>query len=355
MSAAYMRMFWGDFLKNTMHLTSAEVGVYCLLIAHYFEQGSLPDDDRRLARIARLPVPNWKKMRPTMEDFFEPGWRHARVDEEIAESRKKADRASRNARTRWNLATTTPIPDTTHGKEFDASITGQKLIKTMDDLCDSIATAMPQPCSSESESESVDSGVSRARPKTRDEFLRMEVELREAAGLEASPAFGLCDLSYIGGLIDRGFDFEIDILPAIRATKRGASVSTWKFFEGPILRAKANREAGMTAPLPSAATSSARVKSYLPVNWDFDEGQKQFAQTCGLREEQLNTLRQEIAAWGTTQARDDWDAQIRGKIAAINEQNRKAKADAEERETIKRDQEAKLSASMARYRERASG
>jgi uncharacterized protein YdaU (DUF1376 family) len=79
----WMPLYIPDFLADTVHLTAAESGAYLCLIMDYWLHDSLPDDDRQLAAIARLPVPAWRKMRPTIQAFFHDGWHHKRIDAEL--------------------------------------------------------------------------------------------------------------------------------------------------------------------------------------------------------------------------------------------------------------------------------
>ena len=78
-----MPLYIPDFLADTMHLSAAETGAYLCLIMDYWLHDGLPDDDNKLAQIARLPIKSWRMMRPTIEAFFRPGWRHKRIDAEI--------------------------------------------------------------------------------------------------------------------------------------------------------------------------------------------------------------------------------------------------------------------------------
>ena len=46
--------FWiGDFLGDTAHLNAAETGAYVLLMSHLWLNATLPDENRKLARITR--------------------------------------------------------------------------------------------------------------------------------------------------------------------------------------------------------------------------------------------------------------------------------------------------------------
>jgi uncharacterized protein YdaU (DUF1376 family) len=85
---AYMPIYWGDYLADTAHLSRDEHGAYLLLIAQYWQrQAPLPDDDRKLAKMARATPEEWSgHLRDTLEEFFtiENGvWRQKRLDAEI--------------------------------------------------------------------------------------------------------------------------------------------------------------------------------------------------------------------------------------------------------------------------------
>lgn len=92
MSRAWMPLYVADYLADTGHLTAAEHGAYLLLIMHYWSSGALPDDDRKLARIARLSDREWKSARPTIVEFFSDGWRHERIEAELAEANDAYER-----------------------------------------------------------------------------------------------------------------------------------------------------------------------------------------------------------------------------------------------------------------------
>jgi uncharacterized protein YdaU (DUF1376 family) len=50
---------------------------------HYWRKGDLPDDDRQLSKITKLPLKTWCEYRPTLQDFFYEGWKHKRIDAEL--------------------------------------------------------------------------------------------------------------------------------------------------------------------------------------------------------------------------------------------------------------------------------
>jgi uncharacterized protein YdaU (DUF1376 family) len=85
-----MPLYVADYLRDTQHLSAAENGAYLLLIMHYWNTGSLPTDERQLQRIARMTAREWANSRATIAAFFDPGWRHQRIENELAKSALKS-------------------------------------------------------------------------------------------------------------------------------------------------------------------------------------------------------------------------------------------------------------------------
>lgn len=77
----------GDYMRDTGHLRAPEHGAYLMLLFHYWSTGSLPDDGRQLAAIARMSPAEWRRARSIIEPFFDPGWRHGRVEKDLATAR----------------------------------------------------------------------------------------------------------------------------------------------------------------------------------------------------------------------------------------------------------------------------
>lgn len=115
----WMPIYWGDYFKDTGHLSTLEHGGYLLLIGHYWSTGrALPDDDDRLAQISRQPVAQWRKMRATIAEFFivQSGkWHHKRVEEELTNAfnfiEKQRENGAKGGRPR-NPTETHPITQT---------------------------------------------------------------------------------------------------------------------------------------------------------------------------------------------------------------------------------------------------
>lgn len=77
----------GEFLAETAHLTTLQVGAYTLLLIHYWHKRGLPADDKLLARIARLRLDRWNEIRTALQPFFkitEMGWTNDALDAELA-------------------------------------------------------------------------------------------------------------------------------------------------------------------------------------------------------------------------------------------------------------------------------
>lgn len=105
----WMPLYVGDYLADTMHLTTAEHGAYVLLLMHSWRTGPLPDDDSRLAAIVRADAAAWRRMAPTIRAFFDvtdAGLVQRRLERVRSEQggkveqRRAAGRASAEARRR---------------------------------------------------------------------------------------------------------------------------------------------------------------------------------------------------------------------------------------------------------------
>lgn len=81
---AAIPLFADAYLADTMHLSTEEHGAYLLLLMAAWRQDdcSLPNDDRKLARIAGLSVRKWSSARTSIEFLFDvsgTSWRPRRV------------------------------------------------------------------------------------------------------------------------------------------------------------------------------------------------------------------------------------------------------------------------------------
>src|SRR5215207_7110090 len=88
---AYMPFYPADYLADTQHLSLEQHGAYLLLILAYWRHGNLPTDEQKLARIAHMSPVKWKAHRDTLAQLFGSGWRHKRIEKELAKANLKND------------------------------------------------------------------------------------------------------------------------------------------------------------------------------------------------------------------------------------------------------------------------
>lgn len=106
---AWMPLWIGAYLADTMKLTTLQHGAYLLLlIAYWRERGPLADDDEELASTIKASAKEWRTLRPKLERFFtiEDGvWRHGRADQELAKAQghkaKASAKGKAGAQARW--------------------------------------------------------------------------------------------------------------------------------------------------------------------------------------------------------------------------------------------------------------
>jgi uncharacterized protein YdaU (DUF1376 family) len=104
----WMPVFIGDYLADTMHLSTEQHGAYLLLLFHLWRRGTLHDDDGSLAQITGLSRNAWSQARPVLAEFFQIHdglWRHGRVERErirvTAKQLSNSKQAKLAAARRW--------------------------------------------------------------------------------------------------------------------------------------------------------------------------------------------------------------------------------------------------------------
>lgn len=71
MSAPFMQLYVADYLGDTRHLTTEQHGAYLLLLMTMWRSdGRLPNDDKKLARIAGCTPSRWTKIKDDVLEFF---------------------------------------------------------------------------------------------------------------------------------------------------------------------------------------------------------------------------------------------------------------------------------------------
>ena len=100
----WMPMYWGDYVKDTLHLNTFQHGCYMLLIAAYWIRGGpLPDDPKYLARVCRTTADKLARYgNPVLAMFCcrDGLLVHKRVEKELLRSSVRSASASASAQQR---------------------------------------------------------------------------------------------------------------------------------------------------------------------------------------------------------------------------------------------------------------
>jgi uncharacterized protein YdaU (DUF1376 family) len=223
MNRPWMPFYVPDYLGDTGHLSTLEHGAYMLLIMHYWMNGGLPEKEAQLARIVRLSVPEWQEIAPTLRAFFHDGWKHKRVEEELADSAARYERRAKAGKKGGDAKAGNPP----HPSNATAML-DQEASNAVATRGTRQPQLQPQPHCSDEQRRS-------AHTRTREDLDHIEDRCREAAGAQrdrnAAPA--LRDLRPILAWLDAGFSLEEDILPVIRA-KAPRSLGSWAYFAGAL-------------------------------------------------------------------------------------------------------------------------
>ena len=95
MNPPKMPIHIGDLLRDTGHLRALLMGAYMLLLMHHWSTGELPTDDDQLSAIARLSPAEWRKAKPILIKFFDEGWHHGRVEEDLAAAKASYEKRAK--------------------------------------------------------------------------------------------------------------------------------------------------------------------------------------------------------------------------------------------------------------------
>ena len=98
-----MQLYVSDFVGDTLQLSTEQIGAYMLiLMAMWNAGGRLPDDDAKLARVARLSLKRWRAISGDLLTFFERESGeigHKRLTRELHKAQGKSEaRAAAGAR-----------------------------------------------------------------------------------------------------------------------------------------------------------------------------------------------------------------------------------------------------------------
>ncbi len=122
MKRPWMPLYIADYLRKTTHLGALESGAYLHLIMDYWQNDGLPDDERQLARIAKLTEREGKSCRATLQAFFHDGWKHERIDDEIAHAADVSDKRKKAVSTREQKRQQTVITPSSNDASDDHTL-----------------------------------------------------------------------------------------------------------------------------------------------------------------------------------------------------------------------------------------
>jgi uncharacterized protein YdaU (DUF1376 family) len=57
----FMPLYTADLLRKTQALAPVDIGVFVLLVVHYWEHGEMPDDPQTLAIITKTSAEDWPR------------------------------------------------------------------------------------------------------------------------------------------------------------------------------------------------------------------------------------------------------------------------------------------------------
>lgn len=105
MEYPYIPVFVHDFTHGTMDMSAEEVGGYLLLLLHQWDKGGIPNDDKKLMRIARVKAKALTEIKLKFRLCDDGMLRNERLERERVNVAAKYDKnkqsASNAARARW--------------------------------------------------------------------------------------------------------------------------------------------------------------------------------------------------------------------------------------------------------------
>ena len=104
-SIPWTKIYWSDFLGDTLQLDAQEVGIYFLMLAHYYQRAlPIPDDKQVIYRITRATTAaDRNAVHRVLDQYFvlcDGHWWNRRADKEIANRKKQQSNGKKGGRPR---------------------------------------------------------------------------------------------------------------------------------------------------------------------------------------------------------------------------------------------------------------
>lgn len=113
----YVQLHVGDFIGAVLHMDATEVGAYTMLLLAHYQAGEigLPDDDKKLARIAKVSTKTWARIKPVVMDKFyleNAFWKNSRAVNEFQKRLNISTDQRARALKRWDKRMPDALPET---------------------------------------------------------------------------------------------------------------------------------------------------------------------------------------------------------------------------------------------------
>ena len=106
----WLPFYGGEFFSKANLLSDAQGMALLRLNWSYWENGGLPSDDEKLARIARMTPKQWNKSKAAIAEYFGDGWASERLDLELAKIIELSNKNSEKAVLRHSRGKATAEP-----------------------------------------------------------------------------------------------------------------------------------------------------------------------------------------------------------------------------------------------------
>lgn len=237
MSRCDMMPFWTDaYLGDTSDLSTEEHGAYILLLVHAWRANtcSIPNDDKKLARIVRLTPLKWKKIKYDVLSFWvldetAEAWVQKRLKKEWDKQRQYSKTQSEKAKKRWDTGD-------------NNSSRGQSKSLKSNETEDPVAYAEKIPAEAEAENYYI---IPKGRMLTSEQISM----LIKSGGTSIDQQHAcIQDMTIPSQWIEgnRASDFDLDVIPTIirlsKKPRKPRGIKSWDYFTAAIQETRDRRE-----------------------------------------------------------------------------------------------------------------